>query len=73
MRAEALRGDALPAPASPCVRICIMDDATGLCVGCGRTLDEIAGWLTFSSAQREAIIQALPARLVALTEAQGAA
>lgn len=50
-----------------------MDDATGLCVGCGRTLDEIAGWLTFSSAQREAIIQALPARLVALTEAQGVA
>ena len=50
-----------------------MDDATGLCIGCGRSLDEIAGWLTLSSAQREAIMQALPARLVALAQAQGVA
>ena len=73
MRGEVLRGEAVPAPASPCIRICIMDDATGLCIGCGRSLDEIAGWLTLSSAQREAIMQVLPARLVALAQAQGVA
>jgi len=30
--------------ASPCVGICKMDDFTGLCTGCLRTLDEIAAW-----------------------------
>ena len=32
-----------PVP-SPCIDICRMDDATGWCVGCLRTLDEIALW-----------------------------
>jgi len=29
---------------SPCVNICRMDAATGLCEGCRRTIDEIATW-----------------------------
>jgi len=29
---------------SPCVNVCRMDDATGWCEGCLRTLDEIAVW-----------------------------
>ena len=29
---------------SPCISVCRMDAATGLCEGCFRTLDEIAGW-----------------------------
>lgn len=29
---------------SPCINICKMDGRTGLCLGCYRTLDEIAGW-----------------------------
>ncbi|MGC1818430.1 MAG: DUF1289 domain-containing protein [Casimicrobiaceae bacterium] len=36
-----------PAPvrvASPCISVCRIDDANGLCVGCLRTLDEIAAW-----------------------------
>jgi hypothetical protein len=34
-----------PAPvASPCIDICVMSEKTGLCEGCLRTLDEIAGW-----------------------------
>ena len=28
---------------TPCVNICLLDNETGLCVGCGRTLAEIAG------------------------------
>lgn len=29
---------------SPCVSVCRMDAASGLCAGCLRTLDEIAAW-----------------------------
>ncbi|HEX2448960.1 MAG TPA: DUF1289 domain-containing protein [Methyloceanibacter sp.] len=29
---------------TPCVNVCLLDDETGLCVGCGRTIQEIAGW-----------------------------
>jgi len=29
---------------SPCRAVCKMDEATGLCVGCWRTLGEIAAW-----------------------------
>ena len=29
---------------SPCISVCRMDAASGLCEGCLRTLDEIAAW-----------------------------
>ncbi len=48
---------------SPCILICSIDDKTGLCFGCGRTRDEIAGWIGYSDAERRAIMEALPARL----------
>jgi uncharacterized protein len=32
-------------------------------MGCGRSLDEIAGWQTASEAERRAIIEKLPERL----------
>lgn len=52
-----------PAPiASPCIRICVVDGASGLCVGCLRTLGEIAGWAGFTDAERAEIMNALPAR-----------
>jgi predicted Fe-S protein YdhL (DUF1289 family) len=39
---------------SPCVAICRMDDATGLCEGCLRSLDEIAAWSALDTpAKRE--------------------
>jgi predicted Fe-S protein YdhL (DUF1289 family) len=47
---------------SPCVDICVID-AGGLCAGCGRTLDEIAGWSTMSDADRERLMTVAPARL----------
>ena len=41
-RARTLReGEPVP---SPCVSVCRMDAASGLCEGCFRTLDEIAAW-----------------------------
>ena len=51
--------------ASPCIKICALD-ASGRCLGCGRSLDEIARWLTISAAERQAIMEALPARLATM-------
>ena len=48
---------------SPCIDVCTMDAASGLCIGCGRTLDEIARWDSFSDAERRAIMSVLPERL----------
>ena len=39
-----------------------MNEATALCRGCYRTLDEIARWGTMSDAERAAVMAALPAR-----------
>ena len=39
-----------------------MNEATGLCRGCYRTLDEIARWGTMSDPERAAVLDALPAR-----------
>ncbi|MFT4014616.1 MAG: DUF1289 domain-containing protein [Paracoccus sp. (in: a-proteobacteria)] len=47
---------------SPCIRVCVIDPASGLCTGCLRSLDEIAGWGTMTEAQRRGIMAALPAR-----------
>lgn len=59
---------AKPTPVrSPCINICRIDDATGWCVGCGRTLDEIARWGTTSDADRDAVMAALPERMAMLS------
>ncbi|WP_182084859.1 DUF1289 domain-containing protein [Aureimonas sp. ME7] len=34
----------LPTVSSPCICVCVIDDGTGLCEGCGRTLGEIVNW-----------------------------
>jgi len=48
---------------SPCIRVCAVDGRHGLCMGCGRSLKEIASWSRISADEREAIMQALPARM----------
>jgi predicted Fe-S protein YdhL (DUF1289 family) len=48
---------------SPCILVCSMDDKTGYCFGCGRTRDEIAGWLDMTSPERRDVMALLPARL----------
>jgi uncharacterized protein len=47
---------------TPCIKICTMDAASGLCVGCGRTLDEIARWGSMSDSERATIMRMLPDR-----------
>jgi predicted Fe-S protein YdhL (DUF1289 family) len=39
-----------------------MDPQRGLCLGCARTLDEIARWATMSNAERDRILSELPER-----------
>lgn len=51
---------------SPCTNICTIDEATGWCLGCGRTLDEIAGWTSAGERGQRAILERLPARLAKL-------
>jgi hypothetical protein len=48
------------------VKVCVVDGAGGLCLGCGRTLPEIAAWTRFTDAERAAITARLPERLAAL-------
>lgn len=53
----------MTALSTPCVHICVIDPASGLCEGCGRTLAEIAQWSSLSEAERQAIMELLPERL----------
>ena len=50
---------------SPCNDVCRLDERSGLCLGCQRTLDEIARWSAMAEAQKRAVLDSLPARRVA--------
>ncbi|RYY29144.1 MAG: DUF1289 domain-containing protein [Sphingomonadales bacterium] len=56
----------IPIVETPCISLCVLDDATGWCLGCGRTIDEVCDWSERSPEQREAIMAALPARMAQL-------
>ncbi|HMF26361.1 MAG TPA: DUF1289 domain-containing protein [Pseudolabrys sp.] len=58
---------------SPCVKICTLDARKGLCLGCGRTLDEIARWATMTVPERTQIMSELRARLMVSDAASPAA
>jgi predicted Fe-S protein YdhL (DUF1289 family) len=53
--------DAAQVP-SPCTSVCVIDPPTGLCAGCYRTLDEIAGWIGLSAERRRALVAELSLR-----------
>jgi uncharacterized protein len=48
--------------ATPCVKVCIVDPESSLCLGCMRTLPEIGGWSRFSDEERTRLMAELPAR-----------
>jgi uncharacterized protein len=48
--------------ASPCVSVCVIDEATGLCAGCYRTLEEIASWIDLGNAARRTLLAELERR-----------
>ena len=47
---------------SPCINICKMDSASGLCLGCLRTIDEITLWSRTDENTRIAILAAVAQR-----------
>ena len=48
--------------ASPCINVCVIDECTGFCAGCLRTLDEIADWSIHSNAIKREIMDKVKAR-----------
>lgn len=51
-----------PAIATPCIKVCMVDGESGLCLGCFRTLSEIARWAGMSENDRAATVTELPSR-----------
>ena len=53
---------------SPCKNVCRMDEPSGLCAGCGRTLDEIALWSVLDDDDKRTVWALLPERLARLPQ-----
>ena len=51
---------------TPCIKVCTLDPASGLCAGCGRDIDEIACWSKMSDDERRRVMAELPQRLARL-------
>jgi len=47
---------------SPCNSVCRIDERSGWCLGCFRTLDEIVAWSALDEAQKRGVRDALPSR-----------
>jgi predicted Fe-S protein YdhL (DUF1289 family) len=47
---------------SPCIRLCVIHPPSGLCLGCYRTVEEIASWPAMTPEARRALMAELPGR-----------
>lgn len=56
---------------SPCVNICVIEETSGLCTGCLRSLDEIGAWGMMDDDARAEVMEALPARKSLITKRRG--
>lgn len=56
---------------SPCIKICTVHPEARLCVGCLRSIDEIAGWSRMSVDERRAVLAELPGRAGLLRQRRG--
>ena len=52
----------LEVTSSPCIGICSVDDLSGLCVGCFRTMDEISQWWDMNDIERNKVTRQLAER-----------
>ena len=50
---------------TPCTGVCVMDETSGLCKGCLRTIDEIADWSLASESRKRQVWIALEQRRTA--------
>ena len=42
---------------SPCISVCAMDEVTGFCQGCYRTIEEIKQWWDLDNTQKQLVVQ----------------
>jgi uncharacterized protein len=56
------QNSAMEITSTPCQSICQIDHLSGLCIGCGRSAQEIAAWAALSEPERLAIMARLPTR-----------
>lgn len=56
---------------SPCVKVCVIHPQTGLCVGCQRSLGEIAAWSQMAPEERSRVMAELPGRAGKLRQRRG--
>ena len=63
--------DQQDAPLSPCIDLCVVDPASRLCIGCLRSIDEIASWGQLTNPERRTIMDALEARRPQLKSRKG--
>ncbi len=56
---------------SPCVKLCVVHPEERICVGCLRSMEEIATWSRLSHEARAAVMADLPARAPRLTKRRG--
>ena len=66
---EVPRRGTLPGVPSPCISVCVLDPASRRCLGCYRTVEEIANWSVMDDEAKRAVWAALPGR----REEEGAA
>ena len=52
---------------SPCIKTCVLDRVTALCIGCGRSGAEIAAWSRLTPDARRAIMAGLAERRRTMT------
>jgi uncharacterized protein len=51
---------------SPCIGVCSMDQSSGFCEGCFRTLEEIQQWWDLDNAAKSEVIKKAAAREAAV-------
>lgn len=56
---------------SPCIKICVIHQEAGVCVGCHRTRGEIAAWSRMTPQARSDVMAQLPARSKQLRQRRG--
>ncbi len=50
---------------SPCITVCQVDDATGCCIGCYRSIDEIREWPILGADEKRAVLARIAERKAA--------
>jgi len=51
-------------PDTPCIAVCFIDPKAKLCLGCGRSLPEIARWHKMDNSERLAVMATLRQRML---------